>query len=134
MLFFWSRSMDIEEENAAEKLASAAIEKFSNHNAYEALCEIGSRSTGLNETEVNHRLLRDGLNRLPTVKPKPWYTLLIVAILHPFNVLLMTMGIISVAVPGNGPVTIIFASIMVILSTSIRFSQGMIYHAVFIDP
>lgn len=127
MLFYWNRSIDTEEENEAEKSASTLIQKYSNYDTYQVLCEVGSRGTGLNENEVKNRLLRDGMNSLPTVKPKPWYTLLIIAILHPFNILLMTMGIISVAVPGNGPTTIIFTAVMVFLSTCIRFSQGMHY-------
>jgi len=125
MLFYWNRSIDTEEENEAEKSASTLIQKYSNYDTYQVLCEVGSRGTGLNENEVKNRLLRDGMNSLPTVKPKPWYTLLIIAILHPFNILLMTMGIISVAVPGNGPTTIIFTAVMVFLSTCIRFSQEM---------
>lgn len=123
-LFFWKRSVNTDEENAKEKKTAASIQRYARCDSEEVLGQLKANLLGLITDEVIHRLARDGKNDLPAIKPAAWYTMLIAATLHPFNILLMTMGIISVAVPGQGPDTIIFVSVMVVISTAIRFSQG----------
>lgn len=122
-LFFWKRSVNTVEENAKEKKTAASIQRYARCDSKEVLGELKANILGLTSDEAVHRMARDGKNSLPAIKPTAWYTMLITATLHPFNILLMTMGIISVAVPGQGPDMIIFVSVMVVISTAIRFSQ-----------
>ncbi|KAG2183744.1 hypothetical protein INT43_006755 [Umbelopsis isabellina] len=122
-VFFWNRSVNTDEENAKEKKTAASIQHYARCDSKELLCQLKTNILGITSDEAVHRLACNGRNDVPAIKPIPWYTMLMTAILHPFNILLMTMGIISVAVPGQGPDMMIFVSVMVVISTAIRFSQ-----------
>lgn len=65
-----------------------------------------------------------GKNRIEQRKSNAWYAVLFRACIHPFNFLLIFLSIIAGAT--EDPVTVTILMTMVLLSTILRFVQGMI--------
>ncbi|KAI8066511.1 hypothetical protein BC940DRAFT_240127 [Gongronella butleri] len=77
---------------------------------------------GLSQEEAALRLEKYGPNELSTAKLTPVWRLLFTALVHPFNLLLLLLGIVSIAASGDR-VTFGFTLAMVILSSSLAFYQ-----------
>ncbi|ORX62867.1 magnesium-transporting ATPase [Hesseltinella vesiculosa] len=77
---------------------------------------------GLTHEEVAARLEKHGPNELASAKLTPVYRLLFTALVHPFNLLLLLLGIVSYTVSGD-KITFGFTFSMVILSSSLAFYQ-----------
>ncbi|GAM17678.1 hypothetical protein SAMD00019534_008530 [Acytostelium subglobosum LB1] len=85
------------------------------------LLRTGSPACGLTMDEAKERLVKYGRNVITTVKPTPWYKLLFTALTHPFNVVLMIIGIVSVATKDYATFTVVMS--MVLLSSGLRFYE-----------
>lgn len=76
---------------------------------------------GLPQAEAKKRLKESGLNEIAHEKATTWYALLFRNFKNPFNILLISLGIISFFIGENDAVIII--SVMVLLSVVMRFIQ-----------
>ncbi|SDB84702.1 magnesium-translocating P-type ATPase [Acinetobacter boissieri] len=85
------------------------------------LQEKQTQLSGLDESEVEIRQQRNGLNEIHTEKPLTWWQHLWYCYKNPFNILLTLLACIS-AYTGDPKGTLII-SMMVILSTILRFWQ-----------
>ena len=91
---------------------------------------LDSRDTGLNEEEVDEKSARFGPNEVTHEKAPAWYVQLLGAFANPFIVVLLVLATISfimdvvLAAPADRDYkTVIVISIMVLLSSFLRFIQ-----------
>ena len=87
----------------------------------EALARLQSQADGLDAAEATRRLARDGPNEVQHEPPLPGWLRLWRCYLNPFNLLLTALALLSF-LSGDSKATVVI-SIMVTLSTSIRFVQ-----------
>ncbi|KAI8872536.1 transmembrane protein, partial [Ramicandelaber brevisporus] len=78
---------------------------------------------GLTLEEAERRRRIYGPNKLDSVKPPSWYMLLFQAIVHPFNILLLVLGAISIATGDKKTFGMMLA--MIALSAGMRYYQEM---------
>ncbi len=98
--------------------------------ADEVLLMLGTTANGLNEEEVEKRQAQYGANEVTHEKPKTWYSQLFYSFLTPFNGVLFCVCIVSLftdvifAISGERSFkTIIVLTVMILLSTLLRFWQ-----------
>ncbi|MBK9571887.1 MAG: magnesium-translocating P-type ATPase [Rhodoferax sp.] len=87
----------------------------------QALVRLQSQADGLDAAEAARRLARDGPNEVQHEPPLPGWLRLWRCYLNPFNLLLTALALLSF-LSGDSKATVVI-SIMVTLSTSIRFVQ-----------
>ena len=87
----------------------------------QALARLQSQADGLDAAEAARRLTRDGPNEVQHEPPLPGWLRLWRCYLNPFNLLLTALALLSF-LSGDSKATVVI-SIMVTLSTSIRFVQ-----------
>jgi len=113
------------EEGTASKLRnSAEAEKENLYAMFDA------HESGLTEEEVSRRQLQFGLNEIAHEKAPAWYVQLFQAFLNPFIGILIVLAIVSLvtdvflAAPADRDYkTVIVVSVMVLLSSLLRFWQ-----------
>ena len=86
-----------------------------------ALAELQTSRAGLRDAEVELRRERFGRNEVAHEKPPAWYAQLGHAFANPFNILVTTLAVVSAATGDTKAVVVV--SLMVILSTGLRFAQ-----------
>ncbi len=108
-----------ESSNRVEALGQLA--QVATQDVDTVLKTLNSSPDGLAECEAKARLKKYGLNELAQEKPRPWYISLLLNFKTPFNLLLMTVALVSY-LTGSIDATIII-SFMVLLSVFLRFVQ-----------
>ncbi|RUP48295.1 transmembrane protein [Jimgerdemannia flammicorona] len=117
------RITEKERSSEAESRIGEALKEYSRLDPSIAMTKLASSYNGLTSTQVSERLLQYGPNLISSVKPPTWYKLLFQAIVHPFNILLTILAVISVT--NGDPYTCSVMLIMVVLSSALRFFQEM---------
>ena len=94
------------------------------------LHNLNSRIEGLSESEIEKRKIEFGLNQIQHKKVPVWYKQLLSAFLTPFNAVLLLLALVSLISPmffsnstDRDYKTVILVSIMVLLSSLLRFWQ-----------
>lgn len=113
-----------------QSLASQMLVHLCDGNAQHCLTALHSRFEGLSAEEVEFRLEQYGLNEIAQDKIPSWYFQLFKSFITPFNGILIFLGTISLitdiifaSVENRSWRTIIMISIMIALSTLLRFWQ-----------
>jgi Mg2+-importing ATPase len=83
--------------------------------------QLGSHDDGLTEAEAELKLEQHGLNEIQQDKPMPWWVHLWHCYANPFNLLLTLLAALSYGTDDTSGMVVI--SIMVLLSTALRFVQ-----------
>ena len=117
--------------NATQESASSTLlKKIAAKEKPEILMLLESRDSGLNELEVEAKFDTEGQNEVVHEKAPPWYMQLLGAFANPFIIVLLVLAFISLIMdvmrqePENRDYkTVIVISVMVFLSTFIRFLQ-----------
>lgn len=117
------KTAENERSAEAEARISAELKKYATLDTSYILNQLGSCSDGLTTTQASDRLLEYGPNEISSVKPPGWAKLLFQAIVHPFNILLFILAIVTVA--NSDPYTCTVMLVMVVLSSSLRFYQEL---------
>ncbi|KAK7204108.1 transmembrane protein [Myxozyma melibiosi] len=108
-----------EEHRVASKLREvAALDRD------EVLKRFDTGYNGLPSAEALSRLNKFGRNELESGALKPWYSIIFQGLIHPFNVLLMVLGILAIAV-AEDPTTFYFVLVMVVVSVGLRSYEEM---------
>ncbi len=115
---------------AVKRKPAVNLPEFAMCSPEEALDRLGSNRGGLSVEQVERRLEENGLNEITHEKPPTWYAQLFHAFLTPFNGVLFAVCVVSLftdvifAAPGDSSFrTIIILTVMVLLSTLMRFWQ-----------
>lgn len=103
------------------KQLSQEILACAHMSVHELLKILQTTEHGLRQAEAKERLKESGLNEIAHEKAPTWYALLFRNFKNPFNILLISLGIISFFIGENDAVIII--SVMVLLSVVMRFIQ-----------
>lgn len=108
-----------EEHRIASKLREiAALDKD------EILKRFNTGYNGLSASDSTTRLAKFGRNELETGALKSWYSIIFQGLIHPFNVLLMILGILAISV-AEDPTTFYFVLVMVVVSVGLRSYEGV---------
>ncbi len=87
------------------------------------LSEVKTTIAGISEEERAHRLQMNGFNVVTDDNTPTWYFMLFKALTHPFNLLLITLSIITIST--GDPIGFTVLIVMVLLSVTVRFTQEM---------
>ncbi|KAK9459897.1 uncharacterized protein V1516DRAFT_678319 [Lipomyces oligophaga] len=79
---------------------------------------------GISPSDASKRLSKYGRNELESGALKPWYVIIFQGMIHPFNVLLMILGILAISV-AEDPTTFYFVLVMVVVSVGLRSYEEM---------
>ncbi|KAJ3528206.1 hypothetical protein NM208_g10309 [Fusarium decemcellulare] len=109
--------------SARDASAEAILIAFATMPQDQALEQMQSCMDGLTDTEANTRMRMLGANVLPTQKPPSWIMTLLNTIPNPFNILLIFLAIITVAVPDRDWAGFTVMLVMVAISVAVRFWQ-----------
>ena len=103
---------------------------FAMHTAEECMARLHTSIKGLNEFEVSNRLLENGLNEIETDKSPAFFFQLANAFITPFNGVLIAVVLVAFVadiwllnVDKRDYKTVIMVSMMILLSSVIRFWQ-----------
>jgi Mg2+-importing ATPase len=117
-------------QHSLDATSSELLKTVASENKSQYLNLLKSRETGLNETETEERLGDLGLNEVIHEKAPAWYIQLLSAFANPFIIVLLVLATISfimdvvLAAPADRDYkTVIVISVMVLLSTLMRFVQ-----------
>ncbi|RKL20128.1 Magnesium-transporting ATPase, P-type 1 [Fusarium oxysporum] len=88
-----------------------------------ALAHLVSSSDGISEAEATARLRIHGQNVVSSRKPQSWFMLLLSVIPNPFNILLMFLAILNVAMPDPSWEGFAVLMVMIVISVAVRFWQ-----------
>ncbi|KAK9236373.1 hypothetical protein V1525DRAFT_457676 [Lipomyces kononenkoae] len=79
---------------------------------------------GITDSVATKRLAEYGKNELESAVLKSWYAIVFQGIIHPFNVLLLLLGILAITF-ANQPTTFYFVLAMVVLSVGLRSHEEL---------
>ncbi|KAG5795912.1 hypothetical protein H9Q69_005057 [Fusarium xylarioides] len=88
-----------------------------------ALAHLVSSSDGISEAEATARRRIQGQNVVSSRKPQSWFMLLLSVIPNPFNILLMFLAILNVAMPDPSWEGFAVLMVMIVISVAVRFWQ-----------
>ena len=117
-------------QSGMDTTASDLLKKVSGLEKVEYLDLLESHETGLSETEVDEKVEKFGTNEVLHEKAPAWYFQLLDAFANPFIIVLLVLATISLIMdvflqtPENRDYkTVIVISVMVLLSSFLRFIQ-----------
>ncbi|KAF7730434.1 hypothetical protein EC973_002241 [Apophysomyces ossiformis] len=119
---FLGKTANLGKYSEEEQRLSAKLRNMSLMTNEEALGALNTTEGGHSDLRAAHLLNEYGKNELPSGKIKPWYHIVGAALVHPFNILLLLLGILAMAVEQD-ETTLIFLCCMVFLSVSLRSFQ-----------
>lgn len=119
----WKRETMTPTVSAREKATLNNLEDWARLPPEHAVKKLNSSVEGLESSDAARVLAKHGLNELSNVKPPSWWWLLLSAIPNTFNILLVILGIISIATGDDATFGILL--IMVALSVGLRFFQEL---------
>lgn len=103
---------------------------FAMYDAEECLGKLDTTFGGLEAVEAENRLLQTGLNEIETDKPPAWYVQLFNSFITPFNGVLIAVALVAFFTDiwllnrdTRDYKTVIMVSMMILLSSLIRFWQ-----------
>ncbi|KAL4728709.1 hypothetical protein ACLX1H_003108 [Fusarium chlamydosporum] len=88
-----------------------------------ALGYLFSSHDGISEAEATKRRRIQGENVVSSRKPQPWFMLLLSVIPNPFNILLVILAILNVAMPDPSWEGFAVLMVMIVISVAVRFWQ-----------
>ncbi|KAF4440072.1 PMR1-Ca++-transporting P-type ATPase located in Golgi [Fusarium austroafricanum] len=88
-----------------------------------ALGHLVSSNDGITEAEAKTRLAVHGENVVSSRKPQHWFMLLLSVLPNPFNILLVFLAILNVAMPDPSWKGFAVLMIMIVISVAVRFWQ-----------
>ncbi|TWI97678.1 Mg2+-importing ATPase [Mucilaginibacter frigoritolerans] len=113
-----------------DEAAVALLRRVSNEDAHSFYNTLECSETGLNKASVEEKKRKFGLNEIEHEKAPAWFVQLFQAFLNPFIAVLIVLASVSfvmdvlMAAPGEQDYkTVIVVSVMVILSSLLRFWQ-----------
>ncbi|GGB20960.1 magnesium-translocating P-type ATPase [Puia dinghuensis] len=116
--------------NDFDAAATAQLKKVAQAGRDEVLALLDSAETGLRELQVREKQQRFGANEIAHEKAPAWYVQLLQAFINPFIGILIVIALVSLitdvflAAPADRDYkTLIVVSIMVLLSSFLRFWQ-----------
>eukprot|EP01040_Poterioochromonas_malhamensis_P019035 gene19035-22386_t len=101
----------------------AYYHKMSTASIPALLSEVKTTIAGISEEERALRLQVNGFNVVTDDNTPTWYFMLFKALTHPFNILLITLSIITIST--GDPIGFTVLIVMVLLSVTVRFTQEM---------
>ncbi|KAK9357059.1 hypothetical protein V1523DRAFT_400435 [Lipomyces doorenjongii] len=115
----FGKTANLSKSSEEERRISASLREIATLGADDVLKRFDTGFNGINPSEASERLVKYGKNELSSAVLKPWYVIIFQGLIHPFNVLLMILGILAITV-AEDPTTFYFVLAMVILSVGLR--------------
>ncbi|ORY45857.1 transmembrane protein [Rhizoclosmatium globosum] len=110
-------------------LRNEAIDMLVNCASFDTdalLARLFTDRQGLTSEWAAERLIKYGPNIIHATKPPAWYTLLLLAATHPFQILLIILACSNVVIPGNvNWPPFVYLMLMFLFATVSRFVQEM---------
>jgi Mg2+-importing ATPase len=107
--------------SSARLHVAVAQEAFRHNTAL--LAALGSSTNGLDASEIERRLNRDGANEVAHEKPPHWTLQLLRAFGNPFIIVLLVLAGVQLATDASDPTGPIIIGVMVAISVLLRFTQ-----------
>ncbi|KAI8089791.1 uncharacterized protein BX664DRAFT_333891 [Halteromyces radiatus] len=120
--FLGRRHVSVKGAQEQEQIILRELEKYIPLTWPAVLDILDCTRTGLTDEEAKSRLAIHGPNELTRSKLTPAWRLVIQSLIHPFNILLALLGIVSIAASGDN-VTFGFTFAMILLSSTLAFYQ-----------
>ncbi|WZH39163.1 PMR1-Ca++-transporting P-type ATPase located in Golgi [Fusarium acuminatum] len=88
-----------------------------------ALAQLLSSNDGISDAEATARRVIHGENVVSSSKPQSWFMLLLSVLPNPFNILLVFLAILNVALPDPSWKGFAVLIVMIVISVAVRFWQ-----------
>ncbi|KAK9477703.1 hypothetical protein V1514DRAFT_357980 [Lipomyces japonicus] len=120
----FGKTANLKKTSEEERKIAAVLRETAAQDVDSILKRFDTGFNGITSTEASERLTKYGRNELSSAAIKPWYIVVLQGIIHPFNVLLMILGILAISV-AEDPTTFYFVLVMVILSVILQSYQEL---------
>ncbi|KAK9369047.1 hypothetical protein V1509DRAFT_639006 [Lipomyces kononenkoae] len=120
----FGKTANLSKTSEEERRIAASLREISALDVDNILKRFDTGFNGLSPSEASERLAKYGKNELSSAVLKRWYVIIFQALIHPFNVLLMILGILAITVAEDAT-TFYFVLAMVILSVGLRSYEEM---------
>ncbi|KAK9491784.1 hypothetical protein V1508DRAFT_420949 [Lipomyces doorenjongii] len=121
---FFGNAVNISKTSGDERRIAAALRETASLDVDGILNRFETGFCGITDVVARKRLAEYGKNELASAVLKPWYVIVFQGIIHPFNVLLMVLGILAITF-ADEPTTFYFVMAMVILSVGLRSHEEL---------
>ncbi|KAK9384280.1 hypothetical protein V1515DRAFT_624484 [Lipomyces mesembrius] len=121
---FFRKAVNLNKTSVDERRIAAALRQTASLDVGGILNRFETDFCGITDVVARKRLAEYGKNELASAVLKPWYVIVFQGIIHPFNVLLMVLGILAITF-ADEPTTFYFVMAMVILSVDLRSHEEL---------
>ncbi|KAJ8102743.1 hypothetical protein POJ06DRAFT_54868 [Lipomyces tetrasporus] len=115
----FGKTANLSKSSEEEHRVAASLREVASLDVDNILKRFDTGFNGIDPSEASERLAKYGKNELSSAVLKPWYVIVFQGLIHPFNVLLMILGILAITVAEDST-TFYFVLAMVILSVGLR--------------
>ncbi|KAK9238360.1 hypothetical protein V1525DRAFT_387609 [Lipomyces kononenkoae] len=115
----FGKTVNLSKTSEEERRIAASLREISDLDVNDIFKRFDTGFNGISPSEASERLVKYGKNELSSAALKPWYVIIFHGLIHPFNILLMILGILAITV-AEDPTTFYFVLAMVILSVGLR--------------
>ncbi|KAK9471900.1 uncharacterized protein V1510DRAFT_436848 [Dipodascopsis tothii] len=120
----FGKTADLAKNNEEEHKIALELRKTSDLDVDAILKDYDTSFSGISAYEASARLDEYGRNELASAVLKPWYLIIFQGLIHPFNILLMILGVLAISVAEDAT-TFYFVLAMVIVSVGLRSYEEM---------
>ncbi|KAK9451582.1 uncharacterized protein V1518DRAFT_443655 [Limtongia smithiae] len=120
----FGKSANLSKTSEQEHRIASALFEVAHLDYDNVLKRFDTDFNGLTASDAAKRLEEYGRNELESAALKPWYLIIFQGLIHPFNILLMILGILAISV-AEDPTTFYFVLVMVIVSVGLRSYEEM---------
>ncbi|KAK9454531.1 hypothetical protein V1511DRAFT_396373 [Dipodascopsis uninucleata] len=115
----FGKTANLQKSSEEERKVSKALRETANLEVSEIFKQYDTCISGISASEASKRLTQYGRNELSTAALKSWWYIIFEGMVHPFNILLLILGILAISV-AEDPTTFYFVLVMVIVSVGLR--------------
>ncbi|KAK9368839.1 hypothetical protein V1509DRAFT_32301 [Lipomyces kononenkoae] len=115
---------ELSKTSADERRITGALRETALLDVESILKQFETDFSGITESAATKRLAEYGKNELESAVLKSWYVIVFQGVIHPFNVLLLLLGVLAITF-ADDPTTFYFVLAMVVLSVGLRTHEEL---------